>query len=222
MDNNKDLLQIKIDEAKAKLSEEIKNAITAINWRETVLGMREKKGYSFSQLEDLEIQTELLLYGLIKPEEYEKELESLMKISKEETVELINDLNTRIFQKIREELIKNSGKKIPKPIEIKIKTNEEKDDATLNQSGIQVIKEVTKEEKPEMVMEKREDMLSKVENPTTINPAPKKENSTSSFIAQKLSGSFQIPSKETQHIEPSIKNSFSSSQKTDPYREALE
>ena len=73
--------------------------------------LREKKGYSFEQLEDLEIETELLLYGLTKPEDYPKELENRMKISSKDANEIINELNNSIFQKVRNELIKISENK---------------------------------------------------------------------------------------------------------------
>ncbi len=77
-----DLLQIKIDEAKSKLPKETLEAISAIDWQAVIIGLREKKGYSFEQLGDLEIETELLLCGLLSPTDYPKELERRMHISK--------------------------------------------------------------------------------------------------------------------------------------------
>lgn len=75
MDNIIDLLQIKIEQAKAQLPEDTQNAISAVDWKAVILGMRGKRGYSFEQLGDLEIETELLLCGLLNPENYSKELE---------------------------------------------------------------------------------------------------------------------------------------------------
>jgi hypothetical protein len=245
---NKDLLQIKIDAAKENLSEETKNAISAVNWRATILSMRERRGYSFSQLEDLEIETELLLYGLIRPEEYQKKLEDQMKITREESSELVNLLNDLIFQKVREELVKaTESKKVQVTTEkeaeegIKIKTptetQEEKNIKVLDQSGINIVKEEIKtEEKPIIIQEKRDEMLAGVENPESIlnknqpltqTQAPTQtqvpETPKPSFMAQKLSGSFQIPTTESTHTDTiPAKHSPLGSSKTDPYREAVE
>lgn len=238
---NKDLLQIKIDEAKEKLSEETKNAISAVNWRATILSMRERRGYSFSQLEDLEIETELVLYGLITPDEYQKKLEDTMKITKEESTELVNQLNDLIFQKIRSELVKISeSKKISvtseteKEPEIKLKIEspeerKEKETEVLIQSGINPVLEEKKDETLEINTEKREEMLAGVEKPETITqPATPKI----SFMAQKLGGTFQIPSTETKHenidAKPATtkidipKHTIVGPGKVDPYREPLE
>ena len=231
--DEKDTLQIKIDQAKATLPQDTQDAISAIDWRSIVLGMREKRGYSFSQLEDLETETELMLYGLINPEEYPKELENRMKISKEESTELINELNSLIFQKIREELVKISERKIPeikKEIDTKPSytglsdtstmeaSREQKNTEVLNQSGIKIIKEESKEEKPDMHTEKREDMLKDVENPDSITP----KTQAPSFLNQKLNNSFTIPPKETIHNDPVIKNSAIGGKVVDPYREPIE
>ncbi|HPS21489.1 MAG TPA: hypothetical protein PLO44_01630 [Candidatus Paceibacterota bacterium] len=239
---NKDLLQIKIDEAKEKLSEETKNAINAVNWRAAILSMRERRGYSFSQLEDLEIETELLLYGLITPEEYQKKIEDSMKITKEDSTELVNQMNDLVFQKIREELVKASEskkikvtseseiKKVEKPEEIKLKieTPEEKtkeEQEVLIKSGINIVPEEKKEEAPvETQTEKREEMLAGVEKPETITqPAIPKM----SFMAQKLGGTFQISSTETKHEKADTKvdvakHTIVGPGKTDPYREPIE
>jgi len=221
--DEKDILQKKIDEAKINLPEETKNAISAIDWHTVILNMREKRGYSFSQLEDLGIITELLLYGLIKPENFPKEIESKLKISSEESSELINELNNLIFQKIREELVKNSEKRkiqvTQEKKEVKIENSDEKENnKVLNQSGIQIVSEEKKEEKPEIQTEKREDMLKKVENP---EPTEIKIQ-TPSFLEQKLGSSFKIAPTETKYPDTTVKHSPIGSTKTDPYREAVE
>ena len=185
--------------------------------------MREKKGYSFSQLEDLEIETELLLYGLLKPEDYPKELENKMKISKEDSNELINQLNESIFNKVRNELVKNSEtRKVPvtseKKEEIKLEIQEEKENTkVLDQSGIEIVSEEKKEEKPEIQTEKREDMLKKVENPEPTET--KIQTPPPSFLEQKLGSSFKIAPTETKYPDATIKHSPLGSTKKDPYRE---
>ena len=244
---NKDLLQQKIEEAKANLSEETKGAINAIDWKETILSLREKRGYSYTQLEDLEIETELLLYGLTKPEDYPKELEKRLKISQSEASELTNELNDLIFQKIRGELIKRT-----EATKLEIKRIGED-----NKTQTDILKSTKIEitpEKPRMEMKtpngngvenniiqpSREDMLSKIENLELINIGKKEDTNKTiapSISSQKLSGSFQIPKTQTEY---SLKNNTSTpaapiskpispaeNQKTnpkrvDPYREIPE
>ena len=88
-----DLLQIKIEKAKGELPEETLNAISAVDWKAVILGMRTSKGYNFEQLGDLELETELLLCGLLSPEDYPKELEKRMRLSRMAANELVNEMN---------------------------------------------------------------------------------------------------------------------------------
>jgi hypothetical protein len=221
--DSKDSLQLKIDEAKEELSEETLNAINAVNWRAVVLGMRERRGYSFSQLEDLELETELLLYGLITPDEFAKRIQNEMQITKEETSELINLLNRLVFQKIREELIKISeANKAQKERAESTETNEILEQKTVNseieekevfeQSGLNITQEENKNDaKTPIFSENREEMLAGVEKPETIVTAKKQEETKisepkPSFVVQKLSGSFQMPKTETLHTDNKTEN----------------
>jgi len=130
-DNTTDLLQMKIEEAKALLPEDTRNAIDAVDYKTVILEMRKTRGYTFEQLGDLETETELLLCGLISPEDYSKELENRMHLQKTEVNELIKEMNDRVFAKIKENLIKRTG---------------EKDDMqVLNSAGIEIIDENKKE-----------------------------------------------------------------------------
>ena len=208
MDTTIDLLKIKIDKAKEALSEESRRAVDGVDWKTIILSMRTEKGYSYTQLEDLETETELLLCGLINPEEYPKELEKRMGIPRAQVDELVNELNEKVFKKIREELIKNIERK---------KTSEEKQ---------------TEEPKnSENHLESREELLEKIENPDLSVqkelPAPpvnadKLKETPPSILSQKLSGPFQIPTVETEH---SLSNMTKNSEegkikpKIDPYRE---
>src|SRR3989338_11260447 len=137
-DNTIDLLEIKIEKAKRELPLETVNAINAVDWKAVILGLREKKGYTFEQLGDLELETELALCGLTAPENYPRELENRMGISRAATDELANEMNDLVFKKIREELIKNTERKkvFAKKKEIK---KEEKEMDILNRAGIEII-----------------------------------------------------------------------------------
>lgn len=100
-----DLLKLKIEKAKEALPAKTRAAIDAVPWREVVYEMRTKKGLSITQLEDLELETELVLSGLVHPSAYPIELMNRLKISQGETDALVQELNERIFKKIRENLI---------------------------------------------------------------------------------------------------------------------
>jgi len=203
MENTIDLLQIKIEKARTELSGESRQAIDAIDWKNVIIGMRAEKGYSFTQIEDLELETELLLCGLLNPEDYPKELEKRMGIPKPQVNELVNEMNMRVFSKIREELIKNIERK---------KVSENKQTEELK--------------KPENNLESREELLKKIENPNLLTEKELPAPSTPSILSQKLSGAFSVPKVETDH---SLNNMTKSSEeekttlpKIDPYREPME
>ncbi len=228
MDTPMDILKIKIDKARDVLPEESRRAIDAIDWKTVILAMRAEKGYSYTQLEDLETETELLLCGLINPEDYPKELEKRMGIPKPQVDVLVNEMNEKIFKKIREELVKNiERKKVPE------KSSDNSD--VLNEN-----------------IESREEMLKKIENPPASNtysiakagreltaenelPAGDLEEQKGeplensprvplgNPLAQKLSGSFKIPAVETNHTLTNMTNlqqkEKTNPPKIDPYRE---
>src|SRR3989338_7815498 len=129
MDDIVDLLKIKIEKAKAALPTATVNAIAAVDLRAAILGLRNKYGYSFEQLGDLELETELLLCGLVNPENYPEELSKRMQISKAAINELVNEMNNLVFKKIREELVKNTERK---KIFAKRKEEDAKDTEVLN------------------------------------------------------------------------------------------
>lgn len=128
------MLQIKIDRARDALPKATRKAIDSIDWRAFILSLREKKGYSFEQLENLELETELLLCGLLDPRDYPKTLEEELKLPKAQIDLLVEEMNKAVFEKIKNELVKNTEKEsvfikkdvssIPKDIEITKQPNE--------------------------------------------------------------------------------------------------
>ena len=85
-DNFDDKYKQKVDEAWNTLPQESRDAINRVNWKLIILGL---KKYNEDQLDDLEIETELLLCGITKPEDYPIELEDRLHLSKEDTVALV-------------------------------------------------------------------------------------------------------------------------------------
>jgi len=215
MENTTDLLQIKIEKAKVRLPENTLNAINAVPWQAIILQMRETKGYSFEQLGELETETELLLCGLLNPENYRKELKDRMKLSDVQVNDLINEMNKLVFIKIKEELIRGTGnKKDPadktkdtQDVLVSTAPSEQekaRDTEILKSAGIEIIPE-------------------KLEITGTEKPKP-----TPPILTQKLSGFVKNSVVETDHSLHNISGENKPSDvpsikpKIDPYREIPE
>lgn len=205
MQNTVDLLQIKIENAKKELPLETVKAIDAVDWRAPILELRTKKGYTFEQLGDLELETELLLCGLVTPQDYPKELEKRMGISRAQADELVNEMNILVFNKIQEELIKNVERK-------KIEGNNN-DTKILNTAGIEIIPDIPATPQTQTMQTEKLELAEK--------PHP--------ILAQKLSSSLQTPVVKTEHTLQNLSSSntantptVNTKPKVDPYRELPE
>lgn len=117
MEDTIDLLKIKIEKAKESLPNETRLSIEATPWRDVIYNMRKSRRLSLTQIEDLELETELVLCGLTSPEAYPAEIQSRLKLTKIETDSLIQEINESIFKKIREDLIRRTKGRIEKPAE---------------------------------------------------------------------------------------------------------
>ena len=242
-DDTIDLLKIKIEQAKAKLPVETVNAIATIDWRAAILGLRTRYGYTFEQLGDLEIETELLLCGLVSPEDYPKELEKRMRISKAQANELVNEINDLVFKKIREELVKNTERK---KIFATSTTEEKNDTKILNSAGIEIISArpsewsgAGEEEKetlpiPDLPAVPSAQLMQAGKLELTEIPAhtgeEKPKEAAHPILAQKLSGYVKNEVVETEHSldnitktnMPNPVNGQTKISKVDPYREIPE
>ncbi len=244
MDNDIDLLQIKIDNAKKQLPEETLRAIAAVPWQAEILKMRETKGYSFEQLGDLELETELLLCGLVSPSDYPKELENRMKISKANANELVAEMNELVFAKIKEEMIKNSERDRifkkeempPSPSQgeglgVRSDDNSKTPSQISPLAGGEVLNPDTAKEKMdntevlkrhgiEIISEKLELSTPSI---SSLGPNPKLapqegNNTTPLILAQKMSGPVKVETVKTEHTLENI----TKIPKIDPYREIPE
>jgi len=246
MQTEPDLLQIKIEEAKKKLSEESRQAIDSVPWKTIILSMRAEKGYSFDQLEDLEIETELLLCGLVGVDEYPRELEERMKIQRVEVDALVNEMNEKVFKRIREEFIKNRERDQTHRGEESYKKPEK-----------QFVKSSVMPDTILERLESREELLGKIENlelmpknKPIIAPATKESaintvkvsngktlhdnefganinRESHPILAQKLSEPFKIPTVESDHSIANITKSTEEEKdnlpaRVDPYRMPIE
>src|SRR3989339_768683 len=203
MDETIDLLKMKIERAKELLPKETVGAIDAVPWREVIYNMRERKGFNLTQLEDLELETELVLCGLVPPEKYPTELATRMGLSHPQVTVLVEEMNELVFKKIREELVKriSSNKalgldtKTPTPNNSFVNT----EDANQRTVDIKVIKQA--------IAQKEED----------------KNNIINSILGQKLSGAHISPQTKTEYSlgnisRPEESKTTPKSVPADPYR----
>ena len=180
MDNSTDLLKMKIERARELLPKETLEAVDAIPWREVIYNMRERKGFNLTQLEDLELETELVLCGLVSPDKYPNELATRMGLSLPQVTVLVEEMNELVFKKIREELVKRIsnnkalGLDAQSPTPNKTLMNTENDNQRV--VDIKVIKQA--------IAQKEED----------------KSNLINSILGQKLSNT---------HISPPTKTGYS-------------
>ena len=233
-----DMLQIKIDRAMENLPRETRKAIASVDWRAVILSFREKKGYSFEQLEDLELETELLLCGLLEPKDYPKKLEEELKIPRPQIDLLVQEMNELVFKKIKDELIKNTEResvfiKKEEPLPRLPRTSGEEKGGGLNTSNVVAV--------DEHIVSPNIIKAGPIQSPAPT-PAPTRipiekltektiEKPTESILSQKLSGSFQIPTIKTEYslnnitkegnktnTTPASSNNNPKISKTDPYR----
>lgn len=197
MEDTIDLLQIKIEKAKAQLSNDTISAINAVDWKAVVLGMRTQRGYNLEQLEDLELETELLLCGLINPDDYPRELQNRMKISKAQANDLVNEMNTQVFAKIKAALIKIT--------ERKAKFTETEKGSTTNAPGTFILNNIKEEEKKNTQILNSAGIEIIKENKEATLPIPEKlelekgVDKIHPILTQKLSSPVKIPSVKTDY-----------------------
>ena len=196
--DEKDALQVKIDRARLQLPEDARAAIDAVDWRGAIMQIRNNEGYDFIQLAELETETELLLCGLANPEDYPRQIEKGMGISREATQKLVEEMNEKVFKKIKEEMIKiaeskklSAEKAAPHPVTVTDKpANEE-----LARAGIQITGVSANGNGNPRALESREEILERIEKPAlppaSFEPHP--------LLAEKLSKPMQIPSSKTVH-----------------------
>jgi len=225
-----------LDERFSKLSNETKNAILESNYQTKIYEIGQKYNLTVFQMEILEKAIVDIIIGTTNPDKFEESLKQSLQLPDEKNREIVNEINEKILKEIREKF-KNTYKK-------NTETEEEAEDYTL-ESREEMLKHI---ENPEPVAKIKIPVLSDLKElptgnieKTKIKPekdspniSPEKENlipnkkDTYSLLTQKLSGSFKIPSVETNHsLENITKNSNMNSgmikgSKVDPYREIPE
>src|SRR3989344_2517723 len=161
-----DALQVKIEQAKAKLPSVTLNAINSVDWRAVIYDMT-GRGYTIEQLGDLELETELVLCGLTNPENYLKELQGQMKITKEQAQKLVNEMNEKVFKKIKNKMIEDTERK---PSPQKQAPKQETNNQELKKAGVEIVPDATSAANNNHI-EPREEILARLEKPELALPA---------------------------------------------------
>lgn len=93
-------------------------ALKAFDWASELIGIGKNYGLHVDELEDLQIETMLLLVGLTSPDNYEKELIERLAISPSEAGKIIEQINDRIFTPIHNYIVNGGVKAQSTPIMI--------------------------------------------------------------------------------------------------------
>ena len=221
-----------LDKRFTELPKEIKDVFEKSQYKLTLYNIEYKNKLTIDQMGDLEKNVTNLINGSINPNNFQDFIEKDIKLSPEVITKLINDLNEKIFLKIRESL-----KLINTPTE---KTPEKVNDSQiLNSAGIEIVPEKLELPITEKLPEKREEILKKIENPDAVHPvrsmSPQGDSSTlvleraasngvHPILVQKLSSSMQTPMVKTEHTLNNLTPSSTPkiAPKIDPYREIPE
>ena len=239
MDAPKDLLQVKIERARNLLPRETLKAIESIDWRGEVLKMRDKKKYTFSQLEALELETELLLCGLVSPQDYPLELENRMEITRQEAEALVEELHRVVFSKIRDRLEGFLENKEKEGKSYTLTPEEPSEEELKSEPSIEEILDKVKEKMDSPEETKTTEPAKDIENTQEVEGAPKKEEEKPlvkegrveeaglepMLASKKMSNPFHMKSQKTVYQEDENKNTPQPNKplsKIDPYREIPE
>ena len=235
MDYAKDELKEQIAIARATLTPETREAIDSVDWKSLVVGMRESKKFSFSQIEILGTETEKVLVGLISGESYKRELKNSMTLSEVDLNKLIAEMNEKVFKKIKENLVAKLGERrntteiktleIQKAPELPDAEISSDDNKVFETAGISLDKKPAPDGKWAEGLGAPSEMIAQIENTDLI---PKK---TAPILEKKLTAHFQMPKVETHYtatnvspkaplkIEPVVKPTIP---KVDPYRMSVD
>src|SRR3989344_1405333 len=172
-------IESKLDERFERLPKETQNIVLESKYRTILYNIARSYNLNVEQTGILESAATSLVTGAIRPEEFENSLNKNLRLPSETIKKIVSEISEKIFKKIREELVKNTGKKPPSldyPAEDIVpvappttSTASEKatkeDSSILTSAGIEIVPEKLELEPAEKPLEKREEMLQKIEKP---------------------------------------------------------
>lgn len=112
INNMNDKLRQSFEEQLVYLPEINQRALKSFDWATELLSIGKNYGLHIDELEDLQLETMLVMVGLVQVKDYPNELINKLAISPAEANKIIEQVNDRIFQPIHDYIV-NGGPKIP-------------------------------------------------------------------------------------------------------------
>ncbi|OGI87275.1 hypothetical protein A2995_01195 [Candidatus Nomurabacteria bacterium RIFCSPLOWO2_01_FULL_33_24] len=214
------------------MPEDIKQIIVSSDYQDGLVNISKKFKLNIEQLGVLEINTTMVLLGIINPNKLQEELEKELNINSEKTKGITKEINDQIFHKVKwslEKIFNNSEDKISK--ESLIEKNKQKNQPPVNlpvgEPGktINILeKDLAHQVKTDEDLEEREEILRRIED----SPIDKKEKWDKNFeiknkeesgiIEEKMKSLFRVPSQETDYSKDNKKDIYKGK---DPYKETI-
>jgi hypothetical protein len=110
-----DKLRQQFDEQLTYLPEINQAAMRSFDWATELISIGHGYGLHVDQLEDLQIETMLVMVGLTAPEKYEDELITRLALSPTEANRIIDEVNKRIFTPIHDYIVRGGPEKPAAP-----------------------------------------------------------------------------------------------------------
>lgn len=137
------------EEHLVNLPEINQRALRSFNWAEELVVIGKQNGLPIDLLEELQIETMLVLVGLVSPEDYPNELTARLAISPAQVGIILNEVNNRILVPIHDYIINNGEKKMPSEVKFN-PTSEITTQDSLRTHGIEITTENTPVTTPEV------------------------------------------------------------------------
>lgn len=220
------------------LPQEIQDIVTGDDYQTHIFNIAKTQKLTYEEMGILEVETTMVLLGMVNPDNYRDELKTQLKKNDAEIDSLVSMVNDQVFAPVRMALTKvYSAQKepedylapVPTPVAQPTPTPSQSvpvssaplsatDRSVLEKSGVVITDTPTAAPAPTMPIGNRVDLLKNIENP------PK---APSSIVADKLrtGGPAMTPSKTTDYsvAKPDTTVTLPPTRgTTDPYREPLE
>ncbi len=86
-------------------------ALKSFDWATELLAIGKGYGLHIDQLEDLQIETMLVLVGIVSPDRYENELIERLAVSPAEAAKIVEEVGNRVFTPIHDYILAGGVKK---------------------------------------------------------------------------------------------------------------
>lgn len=201
----------KIKERFDLLPESIKEIIMSSNYQDDLIEISKKYGLNVEQMGILELETTMVMMGVTPTKDFQSELTRQLNVDMVVGAQIVADINVKIFLKIRE-LLKLMNTPLGEEPRVE-EGSENPSEKILSAAGIPYRPPAGGATGQVKILEPD---LTKPELPAGVG-----------MLAQKLSGSFQIPSVKTEYTIPGVskgktENPVPKKPAVDPYRESTE